>query len=452
MKGKVFIGWSGTLDIALRVKAALERGGNGYVCYTGGNDDNSSVNLSIGDTVLKQMNDCNQAIMIFQNKPSTNEVSANLLFELGYLMSELGVQKVHCVRRAADTIVLPSDFDNALVAPIDCSDEQGFADGIVAYFQKRQKLAIDKNKMMLIDKRHVIRDYIDNHYICSKCSDYELAQYVLFYMQAAQMFRDEKKTAATLSAFKTQHGEAFSPELGLAVDIALAFLRFSGSLHISPSAEIYTDLMSFVKFSDDCERFLRILGKRDDPEDDFGAWARLFIEDLSAYSNMLFATNAENPDEIRREYYTNTIEHADCALEWMTKLRHGTDNYSIFDKSNEELFCLLSAYMYRNKYIASVYLHDERALEWLELSLNERASLKDRYEEGAIDSRLHDNFLMEYYLVLAERLTYPISPLRRQVYVDEIQQYLAKAETDDAADRNIYLERISYFVKSKPSA
>ena len=67
MKDRVFIAWSGTNEIALKVKHVLENRCN-YKCFIGGNETNDSNFASVGDTVLQQIKSCNQAIIIFQKR------------------------------------------------------------------------------------------------------------------------------------------------------------------------------------------------------------------------------------------------------------------------------------------------------------------------------------------------------------------------------------------------
>lgn len=117
MKDHIFIGWSGSNAIAMKVKNALEA--KNFRCTIGGNADNNSQYSSVGDTVIQQIKSCNQAIMIFMNR-ADGQVSNNLFFELGYVLAMYGQPKVHCVRRSAETVILPSDFDNSFVEPIEC--------------------------------------------------------------------------------------------------------------------------------------------------------------------------------------------------------------------------------------------------------------------------------------------------------------------------------------------
>ena len=163
MKDKVFIAWSGSNEIAFRVKSILEKKYN-YVCSIGGNSDNNSKFSSVGDTVIQQIKSCNQAIVIFQNRRD-GSVSNNLFFELGYVMAMYGMKKVHCVKRKNEEVILPSDFDNSFVETLNESgDDEAFAKNIVSYFISRQKMSINENKMYLINNRYIIHDKIVSHY------------------------------------------------------------------------------------------------------------------------------------------------------------------------------------------------------------------------------------------------------------------------------------------------
>ena len=61
MKDHIFIGWSGSNAIAMKVKNALEA--KNFRCTIGGNADNNSQYSSVGDTVIQQIKSCNQAII-----------------------------------------------------------------------------------------------------------------------------------------------------------------------------------------------------------------------------------------------------------------------------------------------------------------------------------------------------------------------------------------------------
>ena len=232
---------SGTIEVALKGKHVLENRCN-YKCFIGGNETNDSNYASVGDTVLQQIKSCNQAIVIFQEK-SDGSISNNLFFELGYALASYGQTKVHCVRPKGELLRLPSDFDNSFVGPVEDSDIETLVSGIVDYFLARQKLSVNTNKMQLINNRYQIREYIKRHFSDqgSRCSDYELAQYLLFYIQAAQMFDDINAARNELLAFKQEYQYNFSAELSASVDICLTFFDLYSNIKIDAINVAYID-------------------------------------------------------------------------------------------------------------------------------------------------------------------------------------------------------------------
>ena len=254
MKDQIFIGWSGTNNVALEIKKRLEA--KNYRCYIGGNADNSSQFSSVGDTVIQQIKNCNQAIMIFQNR-NDGQVSGNLFFELGYVLAMYGQQKVHCVKKRRETVVLPSDFDNSFIEALEADNDDDYAESIVNYFMGRQKLSVDTNKMYLINNRYMIHEMIQAHYseTGSKCSDYELAQYILFYMQASVMYQDEPKILEELTQFKRYHNNEFSAELHNAVNLSIAFLEVQSNLRNDQEA-VYIEDSVFREYYNTCKDML----------------------------------------------------------------------------------------------------------------------------------------------------------------------------------------------------
>ena len=299
MKDRVFICWSGSNSVAVQVKKILESKYN-YVCSIGGNSDNNSLYSSVGDTVIQQIKTCNQAIVIFQNRKD-GVISNNLFFELGYVMAMYGTKKIHCVRKSDEKVILPSDFDNSFVEPIDeIENEKTFSEGIVDYFISRQKMSINENKMYLINNRYLLHDKIKSHYseTGSKCSDYELAQYILFYMQASHMFGDERKIQREILEFKQAHSLEFSIELSLAVNMCLSFFEMVTNIKsYDTTSEVYIEQNVFWKFKTDYEHYIKLI--KDDDTGVFDEWAFVFIYEHLTFAYMLFANNASNSNEMR---------------------------------------------------------------------------------------------------------------------------------------------------------
>ena len=443
MKDKIFIGWSGSNNIAIKIKKILENEYN-YICCIGGNSDNSSNYASVGDTVIQQIKSCNQAIMIFQNKVD-GSISNNLFFELGYVFSSYGAKKVHCVKKNDEQIILPSDFDNSFVEPICADDEDLFIEGIIKYFLGRQKMSIDVNKMMLINNRYKIHDILQSHYseVGSRCSDYELAQYVLFYMQAAQMFGDCNDVQRELQEFKRNHHHEFSSELELAIDVALNFFDLAKAVRVADGGRIFIDESTYFKFISTEMEILEDI--KDDEAGTFDEWARVFASQHMTWAHNLYCGNVEEVDEeMQQEVYNKTVTSANLCLKYMEVLEASTPS-----KENNDgmgLISLLKSYVYRNVFIAKKALKHDDMMEWLETAKKERKTLLRNFDRGALDSKLYDNFRFEYYLLLAEWLEEKggtIDKFEKKMHLKEIKAYLK--EINEEENINVYVTRIGEF-------
>lgn len=444
MKDKVFIGWSGSNKAALEVKKLLEQN-NSYVCSIGGNSDNNSQYSSVGDTVLQQIRECNQAIIIFQNR-ADGAVSNNLFFELGYVLSLYGQKKVHCVKRAHEQVVLPSDFDNSFVEAIDDSGVNGktFEQGIVEYFIGRQKMSITDNKMYLINNRYILHDKIQSHYseTGSKCSDYELAQYIMFYMQAAHMFGDEKKILKEISDFKQAHHYDFSPELALAVNICLSFFDLVLNIQVEKeTAEVFVEKKLFWRVKQDYTHYLNQIIC--DETGIFDEWAQTFIYEHLTYAHMLVSNNKSLTYEVRKSLKEEAITYGNITIEKINDLLKQAPS----KENNDEigLISLLKAYVYRNIFLAKQFLGAQDVFEWIDKTLKERESLKNNFSRGTIDTQLYNNFNMEYYLALVNYLSFNknIDHFELEMYKDEIYDYLNSIKNDDSG--NAFLKQIAYW-------
>jgi hypothetical protein len=440
MKDKVFIGWSGSNKVAMQIKKILEQEYN-YICCIGGNADNSSSFASVGDTVIQQIKSCNQAIMIFSNK-ADGSISNNLFFELGYVFSAYGAKKVHCVKRQGENIVLPSDFDNSFVEPINCEDDDVFVKGIVDYFLGRQKMSIEANKMMLINNRFKIRDMLQAHYsaVGSRCSDYELAQYVLFYMQASYMFGDNDVVEQELRDFKRNHYHEMSTELGLAIDICLNYMEMEMHLKMNAEGKVYIEEDAYFEFVEEEKEILSEIVA--DTAGTFDEWAKVFAHNHLCYANFLFASNTDNDMDLREMLYHKSIDAAKTCLEEIAAL----EKSAVCRENNDGagLLSLFKAYEYRNLFLCHKRLGLDGYKEWLELAKKERKALVRNFNKGSIDSKLYDNFRMEYYLILVEFMENvdldSIDKFEKKMYLSEINKYLTLKKEED--NTGIYVKKI----------
>ncbi len=446
MKDHVFIIWSGTPDNAFQVKRQLEL--CNYKCTIGGNSDNNSTYASVGDTVIQQMKSCNQAIVIFQNKED-GSVSNNLFFELGYVLSLYGPKKVHCVKKRKEQITLPSDFDNSFVEPLSSETDEAFVADITSYFLNRQKMSITENKMTLINNRYRMHDLIRRHYSeqGSLCSDYELAQYILFYVEAGQLFGDEKAILAELIKFKNDHQTEFSDEMQIAVNMGIAFYEMTTSIKLNEKGNCYIERHVFRRFKD---VFMQCL--EDMNEDDYGVfdeWARVFISDQLTYAYNLIAYNEELGEETQQKHMLQVKKWAMQTIEDIEKLSsmpHIKEN-----NDRRGLLSLLYAYIYRNLFLYHKSRNEEaEMLDCLKKTKRERTSLKNNYAIGSIDSKLYENFSMEYYLTLCECIQYAdklsLDEDEIEDYKEEIREFINSYKKND--DSTLYISKIKSIIAS----
>ncbi len=431
MKDKIFLIWSGNNTVAQKVKNILETE-HSYICVVGGSFESGAQMLTIGDTVLKQMKGCNQAIVIFQNK-ANNTISNNLYFELGFVASSYGLKKIHCVKRKSETITLPSDFDNSFVKGLEADSDDMFAQNIVKYFMGRQKLSVETNRMWIINNRHIVHEMIQAHYsdMGSKCSDYELAQYILFYMQAAVMFQDDEKVLNELKNFKKRFGNDFSEELNESVNISIALLDIQTSLKSSDDI-VYIGDEDFRRYYNSCKDILSDI--KDDDSGIYDEWAKAIAAENLAYVCVLYAGNPDL-DKTMKEYLSDkTIQYGNICLGFLDKLEEG----SRYLENNDHIgiIAVFKAYLYRHLFIAYRDKDKDEAGKWLQLAAKTRRQLVRNFDDNTVDSKIYSNFEMEYYVSLIEYILFfgkdSIDPFDYMVYMKDIDEYIAKIEKTDS--------------------
>ncbi len=425
MKDKIFLIWSGNNNVVSKLKTILETEHN-YICYVGGNFENTSNSISIGDTVIRQLNMCNQAIVVFANRADGN-VSSNLYFELGFASAKYGMKKIHCVKRATEQITLPSDFDNSFVEGITADTDEEYVKGIVEYFLRRQKLSVDTNKMYLINNRYLIHEMLQTHYseIGSKCSDYELAQYVLFYGQSGVMYQDDAKVLEELQEFKKNHYSELSPELQQAINISTALLDVQVNL-INDGSMVYINDQTFRKYYNTCYNMLDDI--IDDNVGTYDEWAKVILTENTTYVCQLYSANPNISEKMKLDLSKKAIKSGMDCLEYIKKLEERTPCVENNDKIG--LIALFKAYIYRHLFNASCVADIDNSKKWLDLSLKERRQLLRSFDGNSIDSKIYSNFEMEYYLNLVEYLEHSkeeeIDEFEKMMYLDEISSYVKK--------------------------
>ena len=172
MNGNVFIGWNENFPLAEKVKILLkEKGYNGILK---GRTENLFTH-GIGATVISQMKSCCAAILLFQTQAhakcecggeaESNLLSANMLFELGFLVGSLKIKRVFTVYIDGAETLAPSDlkgmWDVGVYSAGKTTDE--LAEEIVDLFIHEQCDELNENKIELVTDISKLRGLIESH-------------------------------------------------------------------------------------------------------------------------------------------------------------------------------------------------------------------------------------------------------------------------------------------------
>lgn len=427
MKGRIFIAWSGKNELALQVKKQLET--KDYIGVVGG-EEKAANGLFVGDSILDQINHCNQAIFIVQKKDD-GTISNNLMFEFGYSLARFSHNKIHIFYIDIDPNdqKIPSDLKGIWADFYMTAECENVVDDIVQRFLSAQKHIIPGNKMAIVDDYYSIKSMLQRYADSPQCSEYELAQYILFYAQAAYMFNNEKESLDCLKELSknlTNPGE----EVSLALSLAICNIDFFLNAHKNGDV-LYLEKSYFSTLN---RRFKDMDEAVSEWEaDDFTRWVRVLLYDILNYSRILYACNPE-VDQARRDMLLNdSMNYANECLRICDEL--------LESPSNRHFVELFKAYMYRNLATAQRMLGMDKKLvrDNTFMSCKMRTGLWDYYNEvKRISSKLLDSFEMEYYLAKSENLEYIDDPIELEDSREECESYIMRV-------KNLNLEK-SHFI------
>ncbi len=433
MKGRIFIGWSGDTRIAEEVKAKLKKAN--YEGIVGG-ETGAAKTLFLGQAILEEIDTCDQGIFVFQKKKD-GHISPSTLFELGYALARLKANKIHIfyVDIPEKDESIPTDLEGSWATHLFNVEEGMIDDKVIEIFLANQKKVFVGNKMEIINDYYEFRRDFDNYVKTSFCSEYELAQYVLFFSQAAYMFNDvyEGQACLTKLANSLTH---ISPELGTALRFAWGYLDIF--VHVRAQEDIL--YLETIHFSDARETFSGVLKNlKSWPENEFKTWLELLALESLNYIHILGAACPDIPLDRRNRMLKNSIPYANRSLEKCEALT-GSPNNELNDLSNnEQCVTLYRAYMFRNLSTAYLKLGEtDKSKEYLKQSYEERRKLLEYYKVKTISSRIFESIEMEYYLAISELLDYHEDVDTLAESIDSCNDYLDKI-------KKLHLEK-SHFI------
>ena len=312
---KVFIAWSGNFTVAKRLRELIDAH-PGYEAIVGGNlhELNSAF---VGGTIIDQMKSCDQGILLVQRNDLKGGLSANVMFEWGYLHAKLNAGKVH--HFFINNPEIPSDLQGVWANTIDStgkSDEE-VAQFCYTKFFEAQRNRLGKNKMRVIIDKDETRTFINKHQSNPVCSNLKMAQYITLYCYTASIFIDNRREAfKDIEEFERRMDDTARQcrELSLSVKCARIVTEFLQTIN-------YVDDDQFLKRRD----FENIRDKFDDlydeicsleDNDDTDAKKLLLqcVDEFIAYMYLLIINNYNVEDEDRLAYCDDLIDYANAAI------------------------------------------------------------------------------------------------------------------------------------------
>ncbi len=442
MKGRIFIAWSGTNAIATAVQDRLAQEDYQPIVGGGGGGPNM-VDMFVGAAVLRQIDQCSQAIFIMQKKRD-GTISSNLMFELGYALARFNPRKIHVfyIDIPHNDPVIPSDIMGIWADFFDTTAGLDVADSIVEKFLRNQRIMIPENKMMVIDSYYTYRDQLRNYPEAPFCSEFELAQYVLFFGQAAYMFGDEQEATHILRKLSNVlMRENPGPELVQALRFSICYLDLFNRWK-KEGELLYLSRDDYAALRHTLDGVAEVL--KHWPENDFTLWFQVFLYDAINFILILHSYAPGIPAGNVRKMLDRSEEFARKCLAACDKLTK--------ERTNTQCVLLYQAYMYRN--LSTYYLRiqgaDKDIYENLHFSYSRRLDLFNYSEMTDLNTRLRDTFEMEYFLALSELLGYvreELGPAVFNGFREDCQKYIQRLRENNQ-ERGYFIEKIERHVAS----
>lgn len=445
MKEKIFVAWSGTTAIAEEVEKHLNK--SGYMAIIGGDRTVKPDSMFVGQSIINQMRKCSQAIFIITKKDiketKQSIISNNLFFELGYMVSRLRNSKIHLFYIDIDENdpLIPSDLKgvwaNYLTSNTDGNNT--LADKIVSCFLKTQYEIIPEEKMDIVLRWYDYKRLIQNYLDVPMHSNFEMAQYILFYIQAVFFFDDYHESLYLLEKLKDNSGK-FSYELRCAIDCAILILRFYQNIGTHKLDSTYFD-----QVMNDLENSLNKSQSMDASE--FKQWYEALHYENMGFAHYLLLLNDDICAEQKEELILDMLDICSSALNCCDVLSNAQNTEKSLDSAGTTLSTnyyfatLYKAYIYRQ--IAIAYQMAKQCnvnipTEYSELCCNAtnnsfemRRVLFEKYDIPHMNQLIKNNFEMEYYIAMAETIQHGKVDEGRDVrrkcrmlkaYIDKVEQ------------------------------
>ncbi|MBE7058414.1 MAG: hypothetical protein E7387_04865 [Ruminococcaceae bacterium] len=468
MKDFVFVGWSKNRELAIKVKNLIDK--NGFVGVVGGDYEENPERIrrqrkgTINETINYQMNQCDQAILLFQ-KTNDNLISGNLIYELGYINAQYNYTghstKLHVFKIdiTQDVNLFPSDLHGIWGTMLSTNDktQDDIAREIVTEFLRSQSQIKKKDKIQLLNDHHMVEFEIMKHFENPTMSDYDLAKDILVYLQAAFCYQEQADIKLKLQGFKSKMLEKRegSEELRWATDYAeLTVDLFCKTVPVKEHFNIQMDRLSFRKFLDGYEcigaRFAKktagifetaelkklVLTYETNKQNEFGTLLIAQIQEHITYLILVYLSSGTLEEKEKIKYSEEGIFYGVSAQK----------NLEIISQNSEdEMYAkLLLCYTYKN--LSAFYNNvgnTEKSEEYSKASLELRKTLKDHINGiPFIRPSLKEYFTLEYLIQAIDIIKICDDEYVINDYMLEIEQYLEQRKISDSI-RNLMVNDLS---------
>ncbi len=458
MKDYVFIGWSRNRELAISIKDILDK--RGFICVIGGVYENNPYDLrmrkgTVNETINFQMNHCDQAILLFQKLDDNLGISGNLIYELGYINAQYNFidasTKLHIFKidiTQADDNLFPSDLHGIWGTNISSENKNitEMAELIVNEFINNQKQLKSRDKFDILNNHHFVEYEMKKHFENPSMSDYDLAQNILAYLQAAFCYQEQSDMKQKMEDFKAKMVEigGKSKELRWSVDYAILTLTLfclttpdEDSMALSMNGVTFRKLLNgYVSIGetviDNLSSSLKNFDLIDLKDMTFD---EEFVEQ-NQFESLLIAQMQEHVTYLILVYLlSGTISGAEREKYSNLGIRYcnsSIHNLNVLSEREEEemYFKLLLSFAYKNLATFNAFIGNEEGC-----IINQRKSLRLRSKLNAyvngipmIRPSLKDYINLEYLTQVVEVIKNYEDEYERADYLIEIQQYIEKRQ------------------------
>lgn len=423
MNGNVFIGWSSSNDLAIKVSDTLKK--HRYDCIIGGKKDLEG-SFSIANTIIEQIKASSQAMFIIR-KNDFGSISNNVMFEVGYCLSKFNstLKKLHLFYLDIDVNdpSIPSDLLGMWAHHISSKGktEDQLVEDIVSGFLEHQKSDLEINKMKLTLDWQSLYSIVSTHLSNPKHSDYDMAQYLMLFIESTGIAHMWPKLSECIRPLMKATDDT-SPELYYMVRYANALEEMSHRFSYD-DANRYLNRTNSRELRQEMKDLRNSLLNYDSPDEytsvdpGFAKWFSMLCDERIMYYHMLHSNDPSLSDDDRRKVLDLARNVALSVIDQCNALAD-------INRDNIELTYYYRAMAYRNLAVISSYDSDRDAERRYRLmTFEDERILRNRFAKEISDQRISETRDRAYYVAMAEVLEFIDDEEDLIDYRDELQEY-----------------------------